>query len=37
MTHEHTWNLWTPMDDGTDRWSRKCKECGMYQVNHGQP
>lgn len=28
----HLWTLWTPMDDGSGRWSRYCKDCQLIQT-----
>jgi len=28
----HDWQLWVPMDDGTGRERRTCRDCGMIQT-----
>lgn len=29
---DHDWQLWVPMDDGTGRERRKCRNCPMIQT-----
>jgi hypothetical protein len=29
---EHDWKLWVPMQDGTRRDYRQCRDCGLIQT-----
>lgn len=33
--HEHDWQLWVPMNDGTGRERRNCRGCPMIQTRRG--